>query len=53
MAGPSRRGNSNAAPRSAGGEPPGNGPNSGREPALFGALAAGPMSHNPFNIPLK
>lgn len=39
--------------RSADGGPPGNGPNSGREPALFPAWAAGPVSHNPINIPLN
>ncbi len=31
----------------------GNGPNSGREPALFRAWAWGPVFHNPFNISFK
>jgi len=31
----------------------GNGPNSGREAALFSAWARRPVFHNPFNIPLK
>jgi len=53
MATASCRARSDAPPRTGTEGPPGYGPNSGREHALFRALAAGPVFHNPFSIPLK